>query len=97
MEAYLARLNKTKTDIEESTKLPYDPVKKTLSDCLAALTETDESRREKIEKEIENAEKELEEEEKNSKNKKSNHKDKESFCTGWQDKNDQISKQKENL
>ena len=70
MEAYLARLNKTKTDIEESTKLPYDPVKKTLSDCLAALTETDESRREKIEKEIENAEKELEEEEKNSKDKK---------------------------
>lgn len=70
MEAYLARLNKTKTDIEESTKLPYDPVKKTLSDCLAALTETDESRREKIEKEIENAEKELEEEEKNKKDKK---------------------------
>ena len=70
MEAYLARLNKTKTDIEESTKLPYDPVKKTLSDCLAALTETDESRREKIEKEIENAEKELEEEEKNNKDKK---------------------------
>ena len=70
MEAYLNRLNKTKTDIEESTKLPYDPVKKTLSDCLAALTETDESRREKIEKEIENAEKELEEEEKNSKDKK---------------------------
>lgn len=32
MEAYLARLNKTKTDIEESTKLPYDPVKKTLSE-----------------------------------------------------------------
>ena len=70
MEAYLNRLNKTKTDTEESTKLPYDPVKKTLSDCLAALTETDESRREKIEKEIENAEKELEEEEKNSKDKK---------------------------
>ena len=70
MEAYLDRLNKTKTDIEESTKLPYDPVKKTLSDCLAALTETDESRREKIEKEIENAEKELEEEEKNKKEKK---------------------------
>lgn len=70
MEAYLDRLNKTKTDIEESTKLPYDPVKKTLSDCLAALTETDESRREKIEKEIENAEKELEEEEKNNKDKK---------------------------
>lgn len=70
MEAYLDRLNKTKTDTEESTKLPYDPVKKTLSDCLAALTETDESRREKIEKEIENAEKELEEEEKNNKDKK---------------------------
>ena len=59
IEAYKDRLNKTKNDIEESTKMPYDPVKKTLSECLAELTENDESRQQKLEKEIEDAENEI--------------------------------------
>lgn len=67
MEAYKDRLNKTKNDIEESTKMPYDPVKKTLSECLAELTENDESRQQKLEKEIEDAENEIEKEEENKK------------------------------
>ena len=67
MEAYKDRLNKTKTDIEESTKMPYDPVKKTLSECLAELTENDESRQKKLEKEIEDAENKIEKEEENNK------------------------------
>lgn len=70
MEAFNDRLNKTKNDNDESTKMPYDPVKKTLSECLSELAQTDENRQELLETETENAENDIELDEENIKKSK---------------------------